>query len=161
MNINDLPEFPDVVCLNYGHKELLEDYFRRFPQDISEFNFTEIYVWRREKNTKVCRLNGNICCYKSIGNDRYFYPPMGELKLKETIGHVLDWHKDRKLNAVFFGITSDLLVDIGKLDPRFLAAEDRNNADYLYLANDLANLRGRKYDGKRNRIRQFNVEYSA
>jgi hypothetical protein len=32
---------------------------------------------------------------------------------------------------------------------------DRNNCDYVYLSSDLINLRGKKYDGKRNRIRKF------
>jgi len=33
--------------------------------------------------------------------------------------------------------------------------EDPNNFDYVYLARDLAELGGKKYDGKRNRIRKF------
>ena len=44
-------------------------------------------------------------------------------------------------------------------DPVIHAADDRDNADYLFLAQDLIRLQGRKYDGKRNFIKNFKSTY--
>ena len=40
-----------------------------------------------------------------------------------------------------------------------LAEEDPDNADYVYRTQDLIHLPGRKYDGKRNHIRNFMRSY--
>ncbi len=47
-------------------------------------------------------------------------------------------------------------------DEAFFAEEDRDNFDYVYRTRDLVNLAGRKYDGKRNLIKNFKKtnEYS-
>ncbi|MDH4220390.1 MAG: phosphatidylglycerol lysyltransferase domain-containing protein, partial [Candidatus Aminicenantes bacterium] len=38
---------------------------------------------------------------------------------------------------------------------KYRCEPDRNNFDYVYLSNDLIDLKGKKYDGKRNRINKF------
>ena len=44
--------------------------------------------------------------------------------------------------------------------PSMVYEDDRDNADYVYLASDLIGLRGRKYDGKRNHIKKFKEKYT-
>jgi len=45
------------------------------------------------------------------------------------------------------------------LKSEFIIVEDRENWDYVYLRDDLVNLAGRKYDGKRNQIKKFKNTY--
>ncbi|MCK7477238.1 MAG: phosphatidylglycerol lysyltransferase domain-containing protein [Candidatus Moduliflexus flocculans] len=40
----------------------------------------------------------------------------------------------------------------------FQVEEDRGNFDYVYSRPELAELKGKKYDGKRNRIRKFEID---
>jgi len=82
-----------------------------------------------------------------------FFDPIGRGDAKSVIARVL-----KDLGGAFVrlpGSTKSLFDG----DARFAAEPDPNNADYLYRANDLVSLPGKKYDGKRNLIKKFKAAY--
>jgi len=59
-----------------------------------------------------------------------------------------------------FGVSDRFLERYPEFAARFSVRDERNFANYLYRAEDLANLRGRKYSKKRNLISQARNQYS-
>ena len=58
------------------------------------------------------------------------------------------------------GVCVGMKADLEAVMPgRFTFTEDRDYFDYLYLRTDLAALKGKKYQSKRNHINKFKKQY--
>ncbi len=146
----DVPIFPSLRPLTIEDKPLFGEAFRINPPLISEFTFTNLYAWREPYNLKISSLDSALILRSDkSGLIRFFYP-IGSSDVKAVIEKI---SRDVAL-CVFIRIpqsTATLLEN----DSRFKIEPDRDNFDYLYLAQDLISLTGRKYDGKRNLIKKF------
>ncbi len=141
------PVFPDLKPVGPEDRPLIEDFLRRFPSEACELNFANIYIWRNSEKPRYGVLNGNLCLFLEPDFEPpYALPPLGRTALRETVAACLS------LAPRLSRVTEDIA---GELADGFGIEEDRDNFDYLYLASDLAELGGKKYDGKRNRIRKF------
>ena len=80
----------------------------------------------------------------------YFLEPVGENKLDETVNLGLTLvSRWSRLSEKF----------LGKLAGQYIINEDRDNFDYVYQTQELAELSGKKYDGKRNWIKRFEKQF--
>jgi uncharacterized protein len=156
MKINELPLFPNFVPIDLHQKELFEQYFKLYSQDISELNFTELFMWKDSFKTYICQLNGNICILIEKDNDQYFYKPVGDKEILKTIKELLYWQKKQGREGKIFGFIESL----DNLNSEFMLEDVEIYSDYIYLVEDLINLKGKKYDGKRNHIKNFKKNYS-
>ena len=145
--------YPQFSPLYLAHKPLLDTAFKDHPPEISEFTFTNLFSWRHPHGYNVSSLNNLIILRADAGKLPYFLPPIGSGDLAGTIKQIL-----YDGGGAFCRIPESL-AGFFKEDSSFKVEEDRNNFDYLYLATDLVNLAGRKYDGKRNQIKKFKSEY--
>ena len=146
MQIDLYPLFQTLVL---EHQETLERLFQNNPPQISEFTFANLYAWRRAYDFKIS-LHGNFVVLRSDSQAtlRYF-PLLGSGDVKPVMEQVL-----RDTQGVFCRLPRDI-AGLFYNDPRWLVSADPDNSDYLYLREDLVQLSGRKYDGKRNLIKKF------
>lgn len=142
-----IPRFPDFKPVELEDKDYINGYLCNFPSDICELNFGNIFIWRKIENSRWSIINNNLCilCEPAF-EPAYFLQPLGEKKIQETIEICLS------LAPRFSRVGEDFLLKYGQ---GFKFDLDRDNFDYIYRAEDLIHLRGKKYDGKRNRIRKF------
>jgi hypothetical protein len=136
--------------LELKHKQTLDDYFKSNKTEVSEFNFTEMFIWRKVRNISIGFINGNICILEEKERKKILYRPFGNNHIKETTEFVLN----SQLCNVVYGWTQKEIDELN-FGKEFLVEKDRDNFDYVYLTDDLINLKGRKYDGKRNHIKKF------
>jgi uncharacterized protein len=71
---------------------------------------------------------------------------------------MLLWLREQGGEGFVYGLTGRQATDAAATG-ELLAEEDPDNADYVYRTQDLIHLPGRKYDGKRNHIRNFMRSY--
>jgi hypothetical protein len=148
-----LPRFPDFKTVDLSDRALIQSYLDRCPSDISEMNFGNIFIWRNYDHPGMTDIHGNLCLrFESPDEPAYFLQPIGECRIPETIDTCLtSAPRLSRVSAAFaekycsFGFECDC---------------DRNNYDYVYLASDLVELKGKKYDGKRNRIKKFEKSHA-
>ncbi len=141
------PVFPDLKPVGLEDRPLIEDYLGRFPSEACELNFANIFIWRNSEKPRFTLLNGNLCLFLEPDFEPpYALPPLGRTALRETVAACLT------LAPRLSRVTEDIVRDLGDA---FRVEEDRDNFDYVYLASDLAGLGGKKFDGKRNRIKKF------
>jgi len=146
-----LPEFPEFKLVGLEDKKCLTEFIARYPSEACEINFGNIFIWRHFDHSKLTTINRNLCilCEPPL-EPAYFLQPIGENKIQETIEACLSFAP--RLSRVPESFAARHCSGLsGELD--------RNNFDYIYLAEDLISLRGKKYDGKRNRIRKFEKNY--
>ena len=134
-----------------------------FDNISSESAFGTLYLWSDAYNISVCESNGLF--FKKI-NERiplYEFPRgiSSEEDLKKGIELLnLNSLKSSKANLHLTGLIHSEVQLLKKVFPgKFLYTEDRDNYDYIYKISDLANLKGKKYHGKRNHILKFKKTY--
>ena len=157
METKDLPQFPDFIPLRLEHKNLIRANLLKLQPEISELNFTEMFIWREIRGISLCQLRGNICIL--AGKENLFYPPLGKNQIVETIQDLLIRQKHSEKPRQIYGISDSILNKFTGAAENFVSEINRDYADYVYLTKDLIELNGHKYDGKRNLIKQFKNNY--
>jgi hypothetical protein len=151
---------PTIRPLELSDRSLVTSYLRRYPPEISELTFTNLFVWRSSRPIWLSELGDSIVFAADVhGNDSttkaILGPPIGRtspLTVSEALGIEL---------GGFVRIPEETANTLRSAGLNVVA--DRNNWDYVYSVSDLGGLKGRRYHKKRNLIKQclaaYNCEY--
>lgn len=142
-----IPDYPNAVELTMDLRDTLHPLFQKLPEGISEFTFANLYLFRREHRYRLSRMEKEHIVI--LGNDKgtpFFMCPFG-LPLRQGLASLFADHGILKCATQ---AQADILKEKG-----FIITEDRDNFDYLYFRDNLAELAGRKYHKKRNLIKAF------
>ena len=145
------PQFPEFKLIGLEDQDLLTAAIARHPSEACEIHFANIFLWRHFEHSKFTAVNGNLCVLCEPPQEpAYFLQPIGENDIDETIRTCLSFaprlsRVDESFRTRYGGACRCEL--------------DRDNFDYVYRTEDLAQLKGKKFDGKRNRIRKFEKSY--
>ena len=147
-----LPRYPEFKPVGLEDQAVFEDYLGRSPAEVCELNFANIFIWKDSEHPRWTLLNGSLCVLvEPEFEGSYCLPPIGGERVSETIETCLR-HAPR-LSRVPEGF-------VGRYGAGFKADEDPGNFDYVYARQELAELKGKKFDGKRNRIRKFESTFA-
>jgi len=134
--------------LSLADRLLAGEYLRRFPPEISELTFTNLYAWRRTRPIWIDIFRESLIFFAKtkeglvvLGN------PVGPVSLFDVLRQY--GSQVRGVERFPRAMTAGLHLPSGAM-----VVEDRDNADYVYRANDLATLAGRNFTKKRNHINQ-------
>jgi len=143
-----IPEYPKFIPLEIGQRTEIAGHLAMTPRDTCELTLGNLFIWNDFDKPQVTLINNNVCVLITPPNEtQYFLEPFGALKIKETVDLCLK-HAGRisRASEMFVAL---LPVDSYKLKPL------RDHFDYIYERQTLAELKGKKYDGKRNHIKRF------
>ena len=143
--------YPNFIPLEIGHIEAFGQAFKNNPPKISEFTFTNLYSWRDAYKIKVSAFDDFIILRSESEPKLRLFDPIGMGDKKKAIKAILNDFK-----ASFIRIPEET-AGLFRDDTGFEVEDDMNNSDYLYRAEDLIVLKGEKYDGKRNLIKNFRL----
>ncbi len=125
-----------------------------------EMNFISIYLWKRVYQN-MFYMDDKTLIFRSVtedGEGYVFSLPYGDFDYGMSL--IFDYCKEN-------GIKPNLWTSQGKRLNEFLKKYDayetipeRGNFDYIYLREDLAKLKGKKYHSKRNHISSFSKNYN-
>ena len=155
-----VPELPQFKDLSLEEKPLLDEAFSRFPPVISEFTFTNLFIWRHAYQIKISRFKDFLCLLADEEGNSFFFPPIGEGDVVECFRILLQYLEGRGVPQKISRVPETMIVRIDWKGEGLLANLDRDQSDYIYLTEDLIKLEGRKYHRKRNHIKQFKEKYS-
>ena len=141
----EIPLWPDSRPLQLDDRTVLQQRLDQLQPQVSELCFAGLYLFRHAHDYRLARLDNSLLIKgQSYHGEPYLLPP-------------LDADPAAALERIFNDGLSLYGVDetycARHLPQRRLTlAADRANADYLYLRSDLADLPGRRFHKKRNRI---------
>ncbi|MHB8788821.1 MAG: DUF2156 domain-containing protein [Desulfobulbaceae bacterium] len=146
-----IPDYPHYTEFSLALRPLLHPMFQQLPDGISEFTFANLYLFREAHRYRLARLVDNNIVITGRDKDRpFFMLPFG------LPGEDI-------LKGLFADLTEMKCVSASQgqeLQARgYMLREDRDNFDYLYRRQDLAELSGRKFSQKRNHIKAFINNY--
>lgn len=155
--IPEFPEFREPMLPDSDEFHLLAEQTQPM---VSELTFTNVYVWRNYYNFRLSSLNGSICILAQRDNLPFFMQPVSGNDISDTIKKLADYLREQGNPPVFSRLPEDTARQVADVLQDAEIEEDRDNADYLYLSSDLANLPGRKYHKKKNHIARFKESHS-
>ncbi len=155
-----IPEFAQFKDLSLEEKPLFDALFNLFPPFISEFTFTNLFIWRHAYQLKISRLKNFLCLLSDRGENSFFFPPIGEGDMVECYRILLQYLEGKGTLPKIARVPEAVVTQMDWKAEGFVAELDRSQSDYLYLTEDLITLQGRKYHRKRNHIKQFKEKYS-
>jgi hypothetical protein len=125
----------------------------------AEYSFANIFNWSRAFNTEVAFYGGFLLCRSGTEEKSYLYPA-GAGDLKTAIMALTDDAAMSGQPFVLRAVQAEGKQALEQLFPgRFHFSTLRNTFDYVYYAEDLINLAGKKYQPKRNLISRFNKNF--
>lgn len=121
------------------------------------YTFAQMYLWSVHYGTRISRYNN--CLLALSGSGSYIYPA-GEFDITEIVSVLREDAAQRGINFGFC-VAEDWQADeLERAFPgKFVRSSSRDDSDYIYNAEDLIELSGRKYHGKRNHIAKFGKEF--
>ena len=143
--------------IDINSKSELEPYFKLVDYEASEYCFSTIYTWRHLFNTK-CYIENDfaIILLEYEKNVFSIIPLCTKDKLLYVIDFVLNYIKNEYKRIQLKGINQEI-ADIIKINykEKFIYEKERDLFEYIYDAESLRTLSGRKNKKKRNHINSF------
>ena len=123
------------------------------PERGCEYSFCNLFLWGHQK---IAFLHGCAVIFSHFhGNSVYPYP-VGTGFKKAAVEAILRDAEERGIPCRITGITNTDRAELEHHFPgMFLICTNRDSFDYVYDINDLADLRGRKFQSKRNHFNRF------
>ncbi len=119
-----------------------------------EYCFGNLYIWRIPNELKIARV-GDFLTAKSFTKGIYLFPAGGG-DLEAAIRALMLDAEECGHPFVLYGVSEEAKVRLMELMPEQLEFEAYENGfDYIYNTEDLIELSGKKYHGKRNHIARF------
>lgn len=147
-----IPVYPQSRALLLADKEGFDRLFLQLQPRISELTFAGLYLFRHAHNYRLTMVNdAMVILGRSYNGAPFFLPPLdgdipGALDRLFADQQPLYGADELFVARYLNGCNCEVIVD-------------RDNADYLYLRQDLAELRGHRYHKKKNRLNVFINHY--
>lgn len=158
--------------ISIDNRETLEKYLNGYEYKTSGLSFSAQYMWR-EINRFSWDMMGEYMCISGISHLEledgivlpFMFPPLtctGEYDkdaLRETIYRSKE-HFEKKGQPFSLRLVPFHVMEIIKeAVPEMHFIDDRPNYDYIYLTQDLIDLKGKSFHGKKNHLNYFKKTY--
>ncbi|MBU3143357.1 DUF2156 domain-containing protein [Clostridium sp. CF012] len=151
--------------LTIEDKDTLEKFIYPYKFLSCEYSFTTLYIWREACDICFTIHKGALIIKKQDFAGRYYFmQPLGYSteNLKEIIDALMDYKTENNMHYLFKDLDEGFMEEISNIydDVRDICIkEDRDNFDYLYEAEKLIKLSGKKLHGKKNHYNSFIKKY--
>ena len=143
-----IPEFPDLRPLTTDDHKMLVERLSLAGPAICDLSPSNLFIWRDCEKPSLTQVGDSLCILiEPHSLPAYFLEPVGGSRRMDAVRACLT-----RTGCV--SRCSKALVDAlpaHEYDVRPL----RDHFDYIYRTQALAELKGKKFDGKRNQIRKF------
>jgi len=144
-------------------KKELDPYFEMVDYEACEYCFTTLFMWQHVYKTHY-HIDSDfaIIMAQYEGNAFSIMPLAKKENLLKAVAYAINYLKDSGSKVYFRGITSDVLALLKENYPgKFNYIEERDLFDYVYDAESLRTLSGKKNQKKRNHLNYFLKEYQG
>lgn len=130
--------------------------YDRFLHDAQRgcgYSFVNLYIWGRQRAAFV---QGYLTVFSQFDRKAVYPFPVGQGELLPVLDAIIDDARQRGIPCCITGMNQADCARLEQLYPgRFRIYNDRDSYDYVYHIDDLADLKGRKFQRKRNHVNRF------
>ncbi len=143
--------------IDINSKSELEPYFKLADYEASEYCFSTIYMWRHLFNAKYYIENDFSIILLEYEKDVFSIIPLcTKDKLSYVVDCALNYIKNEYKRIQLKGVNEEIayLIKVNYKE-KFIYEKERDLFDYIYDAESLRTLSGRKNKKKRNHVNTF------
>ena len=149
--------------ITIADKDLFDSYFLKYPPEISEYTFTNLYMWRDYYLFYWKVVESQLCLVSAKSNDKEqsklnAFLPIGENPLQAII-KLKDIAESIQKSLELIRVHENLMNAIQDSDISVKVEDDRDNWDYIYSTSDLISLPGKPYFNNRKKFNKFKRMY--
>lgn len=136
-------------------------YLNREEGRTTDFSYGGVYMWVNYFHYEYAIFKDTLFIKGRLEDDRTliaFSLPVGELPLEKSVRIVREWCDSRGIEPMFSAVPESAADGFLPLRPKEIV-ETPDWADYLYDAEQLAELHGKKMAKKRNHVNHFESTY--
>lgn len=146
----------DLQHLKIQHKSLVERFIPDSCKKMCDFTFGNLYTWSAAEHTEFAEKDGFLFLRSTFNGVTSYAVPWGDgdmaVALKEVQNDALCRGADLSFYCVSEEQTEQLKSFFGD---KLILKEQRDYFDYIYLRENLATLKGRRYHSKKNHVNTF------
>lgn len=152
------PEFREITLQD---RDWMRQLYALEDNRATEFNYTVLFIWREIMNTMAARFRDFVLIrFRPLGAEAFLYLfPAGRGTAEELREAIEACMSDARAQGTPFRMASVQREQIEVLEnlfpDKFTFEPVRNSFDYIYSAEDLTFLRGKKFQSKRNFVSRF------
>ncbi len=122
-----------------------------------EYSFANLYLWGRQE---AVFTQGCVALFSHFYGRSVYPYPLGPGDRKAVLEAILQDARERGIPCRLTGLTETDRQELEAWFPeQFYIRSSRDSFDYVYSIDDLADLRGRKFQKKRNHTNRFRAEH--
>lgn len=142
-------------------KQLITSYTMQADWRDSSLSFANLFCWNFMNDYYYAIIDDQLIFRFSVPEDLIIYTmPLGNGPVKGIITRLEEQAAMEKRPLYLYGIHQQMKEVLEKDFPTlFEYQSDRDYFDYIYLRKDLAELKGKNYQPKRNHVNKFIKEY--
>jgi hypothetical protein len=118
-----------------------------------DYNFANLYSWGEIYDLRWALYRDRLMVYS--GKDSFMFMPVGPPCSVEEMVEMSDRLIRQGASGNYVLVDAEFVERNGSINDYFMAEVDRDNADYVYSARALAELKGRQLHKKKNLLSQF------
>ena len=146
-------DFKDITLQD---KDTITGYTMNSCRRNCDLSFSNLCSWRFLYHTKFAIVNDWLVFKFWAGEKLAYMMPVGQGDLKKVLEALIENARQEGQPFCMLGVCSCMREELENIMPgQFTFTADRDYADYIYLRTDLATLKGKKFQAKRNHINKF------
>jgi len=150
---------PNFKPITLEDRIIFNSYFTKHQPEISEYTFTNLYMWRKHYQFRWTVYNDQLILISpKEPNKLTVFPLMGD-DLMTSLEYLIDLSKKSNLELELIRFPESNLKTFKKTGISHEIIEERGNWDYVYDRNDLVNLPGKKYANLRKKLNRFKRQF--
>lgn len=143
--------------LTPAQKKQYNDILFSVPERGCEYSFANLCLWGKQQ---VAFIHGCVAFFSHFHGKSVYPYPIGNGDKKAVIEAIIQDSRKRGIPCRITGMTDLDLQELETLFPgKFHTRTERDVFDYVYDIHDLADLKGRKFQKKRNHVNRFRNEH--
>lgn len=122
-----------------------------------EYTFANLRMWGRQR---AAFMDGFLVLFSQFERSSVYPFPLGQGDVKPILDAIIQDARERGIPCRLSSLTEADCALVEQLYPgQFRFHTDRDNYDYVYAIGNLASLRGKRYQSKRNFVNRFHANH--
>lgn len=143
-------------------QELISSYFHKYPSRSCDRTFANVFLWARHYNVEFAEYKDTLLFRDDSAGYGFAFPAGEDDAVKAVIPELIQSAVEEGQPFCMYGITKENFAKLEAWFPgKFEIEYDRDAADYVYEAEKLATLSGKKLHSKRNHINKFKMVHEG